>query len=82
MLISHLNDEDNDEFILVEDMKLDLDSLVREDMILALPAKILCRDDCKGLCQYCGKNLNLGSCSCKKPIDPRLQALADLLIDE
>ena len=63
ILISHLNDEDNDEFILVEDMKLDLDSLVREDMILALPAKILCRDDCKGLCQYCGKNLNLGSCS-------------------
>lgn len=42
ILISHLNDEDNDEFILVEDMKLDLDSLVREDMILALPAKILC----------------------------------------
>ena len=82
ILISHLNDEDNDEFILVEDLKLDLDSLVREDLILALPAKILCRDDCKGLCQYCGKNLNLGSCSCKKPIDPRLQALADLLIDE
>ena len=82
ILISRLNDEDNDEFILVEDMKLDLDSLVREDMILALPAKILCRDDCKGLCQYCGKNLNLGSWSCKKPSDRMLPALAELLIDE
>ena len=67
---------------MVEDMKLDLDSLVREDMYLAMSVKILCRDGCMVLCQYCGKNLNLGSCSCKKPIDPRLQALADLLIDE
>lgn len=82
LLISHLNDENNDEFVLVEDMHFNIDELVREDIILSLPAKILCRKDCKGLCQYCGANLNLGSCSCKKPVDPRLQALAELLEKE
>lgn len=82
LLISHLNDEDNDDFILVEDLHFNLDELVREDILLSLPAKILCCDDCKGLCQYCGANLNLGSCNCKKPVDPRLAVLSQLLNEE
>lgn len=82
LLIAQLHDENNDDFILVEDMHFNLDELVREDILLALPVKVLCRDDCKGLCQYCGKNLNEGECLCKKPVDPRLQALAQLLVDE
>lgn len=82
LLADHLNDEDNDDFLLVEDMRLDLEAFVREDIFLALPTKFLCREDCKGLCPQCGKNLNDGSCSCKKPIDPRLEVLRQLLDKE
>ena len=78
-LVTSLNDEENDELILVEDMHFELDPLVREDIFLTLPSKILCKEDCKGVCQFCGANLNEGQCSCKKPVDPRLEALKQLL---
>lgn len=74
---------DNDEIILVEDLKLDLDELVYTEVIISLPMKHLCREDCKGICPSCGKNLNDTECNCEtKQIDPRLQALADLLKEE
>lgn len=79
LLADHLNDEENDDFLLVEDMHFDLERFVQEDVFLALPTKFLCREDCKGLCPQCGKNLNEGSCSCQKPIDPRLEVLRQLL---
>lgn len=79
ILVTTLNDESNDDFILVRDMCLDLAPLIREDILLELPSKILCKTDCKGLCISCGKNLNNGQCSCPKPIDPRLEALKQLL---
>ncbi len=82
LLVSHLNDEDNDEFILVENMLLDLDELVQEDVYLSMPARFLCKPDCKGLCPYCGTDLNERTCSCKKPIDPRLAVLQQLLDDD
>jgi uncharacterized protein len=63
-------------------MRLNLDELVEEDVNLALPTKYLCKDDCKGLCSSCGKNLNNGQCDCKAPIDPRMEALLQLLEDE
>ncbi len=80
-LVSELNDEENDDYILVENMKLDIAELTLEDIYLALPAKLLCKEDCKGVCPQCGANLNEGPCSCKKEIDPRLEALLDLLGD-
>ena len=67
-LVTSLNDEENDELILVEDMHFELDPLVREDIFLTLPSKILCKENCKGVCQFCGANLNEGQCSCKKPV--------------
>ena len=74
---------DNDDIILVEDLKLDLDELVYTEVIISLPMKHLCKEDCKGICPSCGKNLNDGKCDCNtKQIDPRLQALADLLKEE
>ena len=79
ILVTHLNDEDNDEFIVCEDMTLNLDELICEDIYLAMPMRVLCKEDCKGLCPYCGVDLNETTCSCKKPIDPRLSALAQLL---
>jgi uncharacterized protein len=58
---------------------VDLDELVREQILLALPSRHLCKEDCKGLCQKCGADLNAGHCSCEQgEIDPRWSALADL----
>ncbi len=82
ILVTSLNNEENDEFILLSDMRFETDDLVREDIILSLPSSYLCREDCKGVCQYCGKNLNTGSCSCRAPADPRLAALRQLLDNE
>lgn len=56
--------ETYDDFILIENNRLELEELVLSDIQLSLPTKILCREDCKGLCQTCGANLNQTSCSC------------------
>lgn len=78
-LIQKLN-TDSDDFIVAQDSKLDLTNLIRTDILLDLPSKTLCRQDCKGLCQVCGKNLNTGSCNCEsKTVDPRLEILSSLL---
>lgn len=74
-LVSSLNNEDNDDYILVENMELDTEQLTLEDIFLFLPSKYLCKEDCKGICAQCGTNLNEKSCECKKEIDPRLEAL-------
>ena len=66
------------EFSVFENDEIDLDELVVEQLALNVPARILCRDDCRGLCDQCGTDLNLASCKCEKPIDPRWQALAEL----
>ncbi len=80
ILTTELQNEDNDSLLLVEDMELNLDELCRTDVLLHIPMKHLCREDCKGICQKCGKYLNEGDCGCSfKEIDPRLQALAELL---
>ncbi|MDR1630236.1 MAG: DUF177 domain-containing protein [Oscillospiraceae bacterium] len=78
-LVAKLNDEDNDLYVVVEDMRLELDELVRENILLHFPSRILCSPECKGLCTVCGADLNEGPCDCKKSIDPRLSALAGLL---
>lgn len=78
-LVTHLNDEANDELLLVNELRFDLDPLVTEDIFLSLPSKFLCKEDCKGVCPRCGKDLNMDSCSCEKEIDPRLAALKQLL---
>ena len=58
---------------------VDLDELVREQSLLALPLRHLCREDCKGLCQKCGADLNAGHCSCEQSeVDPRWSVLAGL----
>ncbi|HOL80128.1 MAG TPA: DUF177 domain-containing protein, partial [Clostridiales bacterium] len=59
--------------------QLNLDDLLAEDIWLSMPVTILCSDDCKGICPSCGTNLNEETCSCKKAVDPRLEALAKLL---
>ena len=56
-----------------------LEDVLREQVLLALPLKVTCREDCKGLCPHCGKNLNQEPCSCAVAIeDPRWSALKEL----
>jgi uncharacterized metal-binding protein YceD (DUF177 family) len=57
---------------------LDLEPLLREQFVLAVPFAPLCREDCKGLCPQCGIDRNTGTCTCEKPVDPRLAALKGL----
>ena len=78
-LVTSLNDETNDELMLVNELRFDLDSLITEDIFLDLPSKFLCDEDCKGICSKCGADLNAGPCSCEKEVDPRLAALKQLL---
>jgi uncharacterized protein len=59
--------------------EIDLGHLMREQFLLSLPMKPLCREDCQGLCPVCGTNLNTEPCSCKREWeDPRLAALKAL----
>ncbi len=79
-LVLTLENEENDDFILLEQETLNLDSLVLDDLLLELPYKSLCREDCRGLCPQCGKNLNEGLCGCTtRSVDPRLEVLRQLL---
>jgi len=56
-----------------------LEDVLREQVLLALPLKAICRDDCKGLCPHCGKNLNVEQCACAEPVeDPRWRAMKDI----
>ena len=80
ILVLSLSEESGDEYIEAPDYNLEVEDLLRDDISLDFPAKLLCRDDCKGLCQRCGKNLNDGECGCDKDdIDPRLAVLKALL---
>lgn len=80
IVVLSLNREDNDEFIVIPDGKLDLAELVTADILLELPTSIVCDENCKGLCPICGKNLNEGACGCDRTErDPRLDKLRELL---
>jgi len=61
--------------------RIDVESLVSEQVYLGLPLKPLCRPDCLGLCPRCGTNLNAGDCACaeERTEDPRLRVLKNLL---
>ena len=67
-------------FTIDEHHTIDLTEAVRQYALMAIPMKALCRADCAGLCQSCGKNLNQGPCDCPAPeIDPRWSELTKLL---
>ncbi len=59
---------------------VDLEPLLREQFVLAIPYAPICREDCKGLCPQCGIDRNSATCTCQPPIDPRLAALKGLKI--
>ena len=79
-LAQTLVDEGNDDYIETPDFTVELDEVVITDILLNLPQKNLCKEDCKGLCPTCGVNLNTGSCACNgKTVDPRLEILKQLM---
>ena len=79
VLVHRLFGDNTDEYILVEGYMLNLSELVESDILLELPTKMLCKEECKGLCQNCGKDLNEGSCNCKTQfVNPKFAALKDL----
>ncbi|MDO4267798.1 MAG: DUF177 domain-containing protein [Eubacteriales bacterium] len=71
--------EDLDEQPYVSGYTLDVDRLLSNELLLNLPMKVLCREDCKGICNRCGANLNHGTCSCDQSSpDPRMSVIQDL----
>ena len=74
-----IEDDPSDQDCLIRNGRLETDSLVDEMLYMNLPSVVLCKEDCKGLCQKCGKNLNQGLCDCGPDIDPRLTAFAKFL---
>lgn len=58
--------------------ELDLGDIIREELILAVPDYLVCRDDCRGLCATCGADLNQGPCDCRPEPDPRWAVLEQL----
>lgn len=71
-----LRDADREYF---DGRTIDLDPIVREQVLLALPVAVVCKDDCKGLCPRCGQDLNEAECGCeRKVVDPRLAVLKSI----
>ena len=81
VLVTELaNEENEDEWVFpMEADTADLEDIVRTIFVLNMDSKLLCKEDCKGLCCRCGKNLNDGPCTCQKELDPRFAALKQLL---
>lgn len=65
IVVKNVNSE-NDEYIIAENDKVDLNEIVLSDLLLSLPTKMLCSDDCAGLCPVCGIDLNESECDCQK----------------
>ncbi len=62
-----------------EDHVLDVDRLIYGELLVNWPAKVLCRDDCKGICMKCGTNLNFAACDCEQgELDPRMAQFQDV----
>ncbi len=74
--------EDHPELFVLDGNEIDLDEILSTCFILDMETKFLCREDCKGLCSTCGKNLNEGPCGCRKQTDPRFAVLEQLLDKE
>lgn len=68
-----------DQVSFVDGSSLNVDELILEEVILLLPTKVLCGEDCRGLCPVCGTNLNKEECGCDRTVgDPRMAAIQDI----
>ncbi len=79
VVLAEEDPEGDPELFVLDGDGIDLDEVLSTCFILDMETKFLCREDCKGLCDRCGKNLNLGPCGCGKKVDPRFAVLEQLL---
>ena len=76
---SVIHDEEMEEIDYLIGFDLDIDRLIYGEILVNWPMKVLCSDDCKGICKVCGMNLNKGNCNCQKTeLDPRMAAIQDV----
>ena len=72
--------EEQEEQDYIDGYNLDVDKLVFGEVLMSMPAKVLCKDDCRGLCLKCGTNLNISECGCdRESLDPRMSVFKDIL---
>ena len=71
--------ENLDEQCFVAGTDLDVERLLYNEILLNWPARVLCKEDCQGICSHCGANLNKGTCDCNtEELDPRMAAIKDI----
>lgn len=74
-----VGDREDDVLGFMEGYQLNVETFVYNEILLNWPMKILCKDDCKGICKVCGKNRNLRECGCDTFVpDPRMAAIQDI----
>lgn len=72
-------ESEDDSIDFMEGYQLNVETFVYNEILLNWPMKILCKDECKGICKVCGQNLNLGECECDTFVpDPRMAAIQDI----
>ena len=68
-----------DESSFIQNKELDTDKLLHNEVLINWPMRVLCKEDCKGICSRCGANLNQGSCDCDTAdLDPRMAVISDI----
>ena len=74
---TEVEEADYQEFM--EQYSLNVEELISNEILMSLPAKVVCKEDCKGICKVCGNDLNLGECGCDTFVpDPRMAAIKDI----
>lgn len=79
ILATEIEGEDEEDIVLLEDDSVDVGDLAYSAFILDMDTKNLCSENCLGLCPTCGVNLNEEACRCEREVDPRWEALKQLL---
>ena len=76
---AYVQTDDLDENNYIDGYSLDVEQLIYNELLTGWPTKILCNDDCKGICNVCGQNLNKGTCGCEDTgLDPRMSVIRDV----
>lgn len=71
--------DQNDDQRFMDGYQLDVEDLLRNEIVINWPMKVLCKPDCKGICRQCGKDLNTGTCECDTFVpDPRMAVIKDI----
>ncbi len=74
-----VREEEMEDISYLSGWNLDADRLIYGELLMNWPAKVLCKQDCRGICRVCGQNLNEGDCGCEKTErDPRMAAIQDI----